>query len=178
MLKGELVTLRQVRESDVDAVWAFHADIANRGPYFPLGVMSQTAFRKQFAEDGFWSRDEGLLLITVEGDRIVGSIQWFPTLRYLSEVELSYQLFDRGDDGKGYMSEAVQLLVRYLFENKTFNRIRLVIHPDNAGSRRIAEKTGFQLEGVMRGAFLSRGRYQEFEVWSVLHDDVVRPDGG
>ena len=175
MLKGDRVTLRPVRESDLDPVWEFHADIANRGPYF-LGVMSQTAFRKQFAEDGFWSRDEGLLLVTADDDRIVGSIEWFPTLRYLFEVELSYQLFDRADDGKGFMSEAVGLLVRYLFENKPFNRIRLVIHPENAGSRRIAEKTGFECEGVMRGAFLSKGRYRDVDLWSILRDDVIQPD--
>lgn len=178
MLKGERVTLRQVRESDLDALWELHADIANRGPYFPLGVMSQTAFRKQFAEDGFWSREEGMLLIADREDRVVGSIEWFPTVRYLSEVELSYQLFDRADDGKGYISEAVQLLVRYLLENKTFNRIRLIIHPENGGSRRVAEKSGFRLEGVMRGAFLSRGRYQDVELWSILRDDVIgRGDG-
>ncbi|HSL77199.1 MAG TPA: GNAT family protein [Candidatus Limnocylindrales bacterium] len=178
MLKGDRVTLRPVRESDLDAFWRHHTDIANRGSYFPLGVMSQTALRKQFAEDGFWSRDEGMLLITADDDRMVGSIEWFPTLRYLSEVELSYHLFDRADDGKGYVSEAVLLLVRYLFENKTFNRIRLVIHPDNLGSRRVAEKAGFELEGLMRGAFLSRGRYQDVELWSILRADVIRPDVG
>jgi ribosomal-protein-alanine N-acetyltransferase len=173
VLKGDRVTLRPVRESDLDSLWLLHTDIANRGPYFPLGVMSQTAFRKQFSEDGFWSREEGMLLIATADDRVVGSIEWFPTLRYLSEIELSYQLFDRADDGKGYISEAVRLLVQYLFENKTFNRIRLIIHPKNAGSRRVAEKAGFRLEGVMRGAFLSKGRYCDVEVWSILHDEVV-----
>jgi RimJ/RimL family protein N-acetyltransferase len=178
VLKGERVTLRPVRESDLEAYWRYHTDIANRGPYFPLGVMSEAALRKQFAEDGFWSRDEGMLLITADDDRMVGSIEWFPTVRYLSEVELSYQLFDRADDGKGFVSEAVRLLVRYLFENKTFNRIRLVIHPENLGSRRVAEKSGFQLEGLMRGAFLSGGRYQDVEVWSILRDDLIGPDRG
>jgi RimJ/RimL family protein N-acetyltransferase len=177
MLKGDRVTLRPVRESDLDDFWRRHVDISNRGSYFPLGVMSQTAMRKQFAEDGFWSRDEGMLLITADGERMVGTIEWFPTVRYLSEVELSYQLFDRADDGKGYASEAVALLVRYLFENKTFNRIRLIIHPDNSGSQRVAEKNGFQREGVMRGAWLTRGRYQDVQLWSILRDEVIGSDG-
>jgi ribosomal-protein-alanine N-acetyltransferase len=175
MLKGERIVLRQVRESDIESLWLLHADIANRGPHFPQGVVSEPAFRKEFAETGLWTRDEGTLLITAGDGRLVGSIEWFPTVRYLSEVELSYQLFDRADDGKGYVSEAVRLLVVYLFENKTFNRIRLIIHPANAGSRRVAEKTGFTFEGVMRGAWLSSGRYRDVEVWSILHDDVVRP---
>jgi RimJ/RimL family protein N-acetyltransferase len=178
MLKGDRVVLRQIRESELGTLWALHADIENRGDFYPRGVMSETTFRKQFAESGFWSREEGTLVITTHDDRVVGNIEWFPTLRYLSEVELSYQLFDRADDGKGYTSEAVRLLVRYLFENKPLNRIRLVIHPENAGSKRVATKAGFRLEGVMRGAWLSRGRYQDVELWSIVHDEVVGGEPG
>ncbi|HEX2469224.1 MAG TPA: GNAT family protein [Candidatus Limnocylindrales bacterium] len=177
VLKGERVTLRPIREADLDTFWLLHTDIANRGPYYPRGVLSEPTFRKQFAETGFWTREEGTLLITTGDGRIVGSIEFFPTVRYLSEVELSYQLFDRADDGQGYVSEAVGLLVRYLFENKALNRIRLIIHPGNAGSQRVAEKNGFQREGVMRGAFLSGGRYQDVQLWSIVHDDVIDGDG-
>jgi len=178
MLKGDRVVLRQIRESELGMLWALHADVANRGDFYPRGVLSVSAFRKEFAESGFWTREEGTLLITTHDERIVGNIEWFPTLRYLSEVELSYQLFDRADDGKGYVSEAVRLLVRYLFETKPLNRIRLVIHPDNVGSKRVAGKTGFSFEGVMRGAWLSRGRYQDVELWSILHDEVVDKEPG
>jgi ribosomal-protein-alanine N-acetyltransferase len=173
VLHGERVTLRPIREADLDTFWLLHADIANRGPYYPRGVLSEPTFRKQFGETGFWTREEGTLLITTADGRIVGSIEFFPTVRYLSEVELSYQLFDRADDGHGFVSEAVGLLVRYLFENKALNRIRLIIHPGNAGSQRVAEKNGFRREGVMRGAFLSGGRYEDVQLWSILHGDVI-----
>jgi RimJ/RimL family protein N-acetyltransferase len=48
--------------------------------------------------------------------------------------------------------------------------------PDNTGSQRVAQKNGFQREGVMRGAWLSAGRYQDVQSWSIVHDDVI--DGG
>jgi RimJ/RimL family protein N-acetyltransferase len=139
VLKGERVTLRPIREADLDTFWLLHTDIANRGPYYPRGVLSEPTFRKQFADTGFWTREEGTLLITTADGRIVGSVEFFPTVRYLSEVELSYQLFDRADDGHGYVSEAVGLLVRYLFENKALNRIRLH-HPSR--QRRLAAGGG------------------------------------
>jgi RimJ/RimL family protein N-acetyltransferase len=173
MLKGERITLRPVRESDLETLWLVHANISNRGPFYPQGIRSEPEFRREYAESGFWTREEGTLLITTHDGRIVGNIEYFPTLRYLSELELSYQLFDRADDGKGYVTEAVRLLVRYLFENRTVNRIRLVIHPHNVGSKRVAEKTGFQLEGVMRGAWLSRGRYRDVELWSILREEAL-----
>jgi len=53
------VTLRQVREVDLDALYDAHTNIRNRGAYFPLGVMSQTAFRGEFGEHGLWQKSEG-----------------------------------------------------------------------------------------------------------------------
>ena len=63
MLHGTRISLRQIRELDLDALYDAHADIRNRGEFFPLGVQSEPAFRKTFAEGGFWQKEEGTLLI-------------------------------------------------------------------------------------------------------------------
>ncbi len=63
MLAGQAVTLRQVREADLDTLYDAHTDIRSRGAYFPLGVLSQTAFRGAFSEHGFWQKAEGMLVI-------------------------------------------------------------------------------------------------------------------
>jgi [ribosomal protein S5]-alanine N-acetyltransferase len=98
MLQGRLTHLRPVRESDLDAMYAAHVNIADRGPHFPLGVLSEPAFRREFAEHGFWQRDEGI--------------------SYWDAFELSYQLYGDCFAGRGYATEAVQLLVDYLFATK------------------------------------------------------------
>ena len=53
MLHGDRITLRPIRETDLDDLYAAHVEIRNRGDFFPLGVMSEPAFRGQFAENGF-----------------------------------------------------------------------------------------------------------------------------
>ena len=73
----------------------------------------------------------------------------------------------------GATTEAVTLMTEYLFTTKPINRIRLVIHQDNAASRRIAEKCGFRHEGTARGAWYNTGRYQDVEIYAILHDDVI-----
>ena len=40
MLNGKFITLRPVRETDIDQVYTFHLDIDNRGNYFPHNVLS------------------------------------------------------------------------------------------------------------------------------------------
>jgi hypothetical protein len=51
------------------------------------------------------------------------------------------------------MTEAVTLMVRYLLETKPINRIRLVIDPDNVGSRRVADRCGFRPERTARSSW-------------------------
>lgn len=70
------------------------------------------------------------------------------------------------------MTEAVQLLTDYLYATKKINRIHLVIVPENAASRRVAEKCGFTLEGTARGAFFNDGRNQDVVLYSFLRDDA------
>jgi hypothetical protein len=41
------------------------------------GVQSESAFRRGFAENGFWQREEGTLLIVTSKDEIAGHIEFF-----------------------------------------------------------------------------------------------------
>jgi RimJ/RimL family protein N-acetyltransferase len=173
MLKGKTITLRPVLDTDLDQLYTYHIDIDNRGDFFPRGILAQPAFRKQFQETGYWSKEDGMLLIVSPKDELLGHIEFFKTVNYLDEYELSYQVYAPEQRGKGVATEAVQLLVRYLFEAKRVNRIRLVIHPDNLASRRLAEKCGFRHEGTARGAWYNKGKHQDVEIYAILHEDVI-----
>ena len=171
MLNGERVVLAPLREADLSAFYEAHVDIRTRGAYFPLGVVSESTWRTRFAQNGLWERDEGTLLIRDLEGRIVGHIEFFPPVGYWDAYELSYQLYDAAAAGHGYTTEAVQLLVDYLFGAKKRHRIQLVIVPGNAASRRIAEKCGFTYEGVVRGAFFNDGRNHDVALFGLLRDD-------
>ena len=99
---------------------------------------------------------------------LLGHIEFFETVGYLDELELSYILYSTEHRGRGIATEAVRLLTGYLFDRTKTNRIRLVIHPGNAPSRRVAEKSGYTLEGVARGAWYHRGRNHDVVVWAIL----------
>ena len=172
MLRGEHVVLRLVREADLATLHAFETDLGARGSYFPLGVRSEPALRAEFARNGLWDREEGMLLITTPEDEVVGEIEFFPITHYLVGYELSYQLFAERHAGHGYTSEAVRLLAGYLFGLKRINRLQLNIHPDNAASRRIAQKCGFTFEGILRGAWFHQGTYHDLEIWSLLRAEL------
>lgn len=173
MLRGKNVILKQVSESDLDLMWERHADIEDRGPFFPIGVMSKVRFRRQFDESGFWGENDGMLTINNSDSVIVGHIEFFNTVKYLDELELSYQIYGTQNRGKGIATEAVQLMTKYLFEKSKTNRIRLLIHPDNKASVRVAEKAGYHFESIARGIWYNRGRNHDLLIYALVRQEFL-----
>jgi [ribosomal protein S5]-alanine N-acetyltransferase len=172
VLRGKSIQLRPVRQSDLEELYTRHIDIANRGDFFPLGFISESEFRRRFQDNGFWEKEEGMLLIVAEAGSILGHIEFFKTVSYLDEMELSYQIYEQAERGQGYATEAVHLLVRYLFSRLKANRIRLIIHPENRASCRVAEKCGFIFEGTARGAWYHLGKNRDVGVYAILRDEI------
>jgi ribosomal-protein-alanine N-acetyltransferase len=176
MLRSELLRLRPVQEGDLDALYLSFNNHEYRGAYFPIDVMSEVKLRQDFEKNGFWDREEGMLLMVTPDDHIVGEIEFFPITHYLVGYELSYLIFGREHSGKGYATEAVRLLGEFLFGRRRINRLQLNIHPDNEASRRVAMKAGYTFEGLMRGCWWHRGRYHDLEIWSLLRDELKPRD--
>jgi ribosomal-protein-alanine N-acetyltransferase len=173
MFCGQTIQLRLMRDTDLETVFTCMSDIRNRGDYFPINIHAEGWWRRHFEDDGFWSQDSGMLLMTNLAQAIIGHIEFFRPVAYLDAYELSYLIYDAGERRKGATTEAVSLLTKYLFETKKVNRLQLIIHPDNAASQRVAQKNGFVDEGVMRGAWYHRGQYHDVKVYALLRHEYA-----
>lgn len=172
MIRGKHVLLRTVRETDLDALFGLLSDLSTRGEHFPLRLLSEPQFRKDYRDTGFWSDSFGRLLICDPDDRVVGSIWYFQTAPYYDGLEIGYHLFDVHSRGRGYMSEALALLVEHLFAARKINRLQLTVMLGNEGSRRVAQKCGFRSESIVRGALFLRGENHDLEMFSLLRADA------
>ena len=103
----------------------------------------------------------------------VGHIEFFKPVSYWDAFELSYQLYDPTRfTGRGYATEAVQLLVDYLFGAKKQHRIHLVIVPENAAVPTDRGEVRLPvLEGTVRGAFFNDGRSHDLLIYSLVRTD-------
>ena len=52
--------------------------------------------------------------------------------------------------GQGFVTEAVRAITRFGFETVGANKIEIRCDPRNLSSRRVAERSGYQLEGELR----------------------------
>ena len=56
--------------------------------------------------------------------------------------------FDKEFANRGYTTTAIEILTRFGFDQLGLHRIEINIRPENAPSRRVAEKAGYHLEGT------------------------------
>jgi RimJ/RimL family protein N-acetyltransferase len=75
--------------------------------------------------------------------------------------------------GRGVMSRALLLACRWGFEHGA-ERVQLRADVENVASRRVAEKAGFHLEGVLRSAHWNErlGRRQDWAMYSLLPGEL------
>jgi RimJ/RimL family protein N-acetyltransferase len=73
--------------------------------------------------------------------------------------------------GRGAASGAVALLTRWGLDELGLERLELRIDTANAGSQRVAERAGYQLEGILRSLAFKEGRRVDTGVWSRLKGD-------
>ena len=118
-----------------------------------------------------WSVDEGIFVLVDDKDRLIGTVDWEKLNGSVSDLELAYRVFDPADRGKGIATEALDLLAGWLFDTQPINRLRLTIHVENVGSRRVAEKCGFTKEGTSREAWYHKGRWRDIDVYTLTRTE-------
>ncbi len=110
--------------------------------------------------------------IEVDG-RAVGSISLcLGSDVYRMTAELGYWLAEEYW-GRGIMTEAVRRICREGYD-RWENLLRIYAEPfaHNAGSRRVLEKAGFTLEGVMRKSVLKRRKVCDSCMYALLCEDM------
>ena len=74
----------------------------------------------------------------------VGAVNWD-----LPEFVIGY-FVDKDHEGQGFVTEAVKVTLKFIFEHLGAHRVRLETNETNLRSRRVAERCGFVQEGQLR----------------------------
>jgi ribosomal-protein-alanine N-acetyltransferase len=71
---------------------------------------------------------------------------------------------------RGYMGEALPLLVRYVFEELGLHRLEANIQPGNAASIALVRRCGFNKEGFSPKYLQVFGEWRDHERWAIRAD--------
>ena len=75
---------------------------------------------------------------------------------------------------RGYMTEALELMLGYAFEQLKLHRLEANIQPANVASVALVRRAGFSREGFSRRYLKICGRWRDHERWAIIVEDWKR----
>lgn len=138
---------------------AIIASLSEMKPWLPFAQAApsveeaEDSVRRSYA-DFIKREDFRLHIFRKEDNQFVGSTGYHRINWNIPKVEIGYWL-DSRHTKKGYMLEAVNSLVKFAFEKWDVKRVEIRCDPRNINSKAVAERAGFQLEGILRNEAMS-----------------------
>lgn len=97
---------------------------------------------------------------------VVGVISYNKILRSLKKVEIGYWLSSK-HQGKGIITRSVEHLTRYAFDHLEMEKVEIAAASENRSSRRICERLGFKLEGIIKNAENLHGKLVDHAIYGI-----------
>jgi RimJ/RimL family protein N-acetyltransferase len=171
-LTDGVVALRPWSVEDAEALVAI-CDDPDVARFTPLASPYTEADARAWlaAEPGRRLGGDELALAIVADGAAVGSIGLRPDADDREIVEVGYVVAAPAR-GRGYATRAVRLAVGWAIERWQPARMQLTTTVDNGASHRVAERSGFRREGVLRSWAQNRGRRVDLVMWSRLPGDA------
>jgi RimJ/RimL family protein N-acetyltransferase len=175
---GKLIRLGPIdhdKDPEVESRWTNDLSLLraiSRQPAMPLSVAQMK--KKYEAIEKEVDESKRLFHFTIRGKedgRLLGfvrieGIEWTHGIASLKMV-----IGDPAERGKGYGSEAMQLILHFCFNELNLYRLSAVVVEDNPGALKFFQKFGFVEEVRRRKAILRDG-----QTWDSIHLGLLRDE--
>jgi RimJ/RimL family protein N-acetyltransferase len=168
VLEGKTVNLRIIEREDLPLLAEWSNSPEYLGEYIWLPQQSKTDWEKRYDH---LTPDTKWFFIEKKDRTKIGTLFHFLRGELL---EIGYVLVP-SERGKGYGTEAVEIMVDYLFLSKYVVRVQAITDVDNVASQKILEKAGFKKEGTVRKSAFIRGEWRDGCLYSILREEWKEP---
>jgi ribosomal-protein-alanine N-acetyltransferase len=114
---------------------------------------------------------EGLLACRAEDGGIIGVFTLSEIVRGVFQSAYMGYYVGAPFARRGYMTEALDLVLRHAFTRLKLHRVEANIQPGNAASIALVRRAGFVREGYSRRYLKIAGRWRDHERWALLAED-------
>ncbi len=176
MLKGKLVRLvadEPLSAAETAARWGSNSEYMRMLSTEYVQMFSVKKLKEWFEKDA--EKDPPpfnyFSIRTLDDDRLIGGISLDGGGYPSGETFVGIGIGDAANWGKGYGSDAMNVILRYAFQEMNLRRIALDTFEYNIRGIRSYEKVGFVHEGRMRGYLNRDGRR-----WDMLFMGILREE--
>lgn len=173
------VFLRALSMSDLELTQKWHSD---QDLYSTLGgpfrFVSLEAEREWLQNKVKYSNQElNLMICLSENGQPIGmlsvrEIDWISRKGFYSGIIIG----DSQHRGKGYGTEAFNLLIRHCFLDLGLNKLYSYILDDNKVSQKMVAKSGFTVEGKLRQHAFKDGKFRDVIIIGLCADQYYKQE--
>ena len=173
MYEGRLVRLRAFDNSDLMRCLAYSNDYdvmrgASGAILYPSTVDDEA--RAMGQSTSYTSGEYQFASETLDESRFIGKCG-FTRVNWKNRVaEIAILIGEKDCRGKGYGTDAVQVLCRFGFEEMNLHKLKAVVFDFNESALRCYEKCGFVREGLLKEEMFREGRYHDVAVLGLLRN--------
>lgn len=169
-IQGEKVFLRYISETDCDEFIELNKSCIDFYKGVTTPVLDKQSF-EIYQSRNLVEANECFVICQNVDNKIVGAINLSQIFRKaFQNCYLGYQL-GVNYTGKGFMTEAVSLILQHAFENLKLHRVEANVQPHNLASIKVLQRCGFTKEGYSRKYLKIDDIWCDHERWAIIFED-------
>jgi RimJ/RimL family protein N-acetyltransferase len=181
LFQGKLVRLAMANPEEMAtafSAWDRNSEFLRMLHRAPAQLWSTQKMKSWMEQEQDNEPDECFLAIrSLADDRLIGTIGFFKISMHHSEAWVAIGIGGEDNWGKGYGSDAMQVMLRYAFYEWNLHRVTLGVFEYNTRAIRCYEKMGFRYEGRVRQSALRDGRRWDLIHMGILKDEWIQSMG-
>lgn len=176
MYTGKLVRLREYRKEDATLALQYINDWEIYR-HLHKGVL----FLKTMADEEKWvesissTKDEyDFAIEALDSNKYIGSCG-FNNIDWKNRVaEIGIMIGDKNYLSKGYGTDALKILLNFIFEEMNIRRVKLNVYSFNERAIKCYKKLGFITEGILRQEVFREGQYHDEYIMGLFKDEFIK----
>lgn len=171
-LAGERVYLRPTTAEDISAChhWRLQSEPQAHSA-FPVRIKSVPEAVEEFKKAAPSDHLEHFTAVRVSDKMPVGLITYYDFNSLNRSVALGL-LIDPEERRSGYGTEALKLLIRYLFSYRGVNKVYAQTDETNKAALKLLEGLGFKKDATLRDHYFHDGEYRAGFIYSLLRYEL------
>jgi len=175
IIKTKRLILRMWQLDDLDDYYAYakNPNVGSMAGWKPSSSKDESLTQIK----SFIGNDEVWAIVLKENGKIIDHLKIYPDenrgkFSERNSAKLINYALSEDYWGKGYMTEAVKVAVKYAFDEMNIELLTAFHFPHNISSKRVLEKCGFEYEGIIEQGY----KNYDGQIFDSICHSILKPD--
>lgn len=171
---GEKIVLRALEDKDNEMLLSIINDPSMEyllgGWSFPISKQDQKTW---FDSLKYNDKELRCTVEILENGEAIGVVMLTDIDYKNGNAEIHVKLLNNEHRKKGFGTEAIRCLIHYAFSELRLHTIYARISEHNIASKKLFEKCGFTMEGLLKDRLYKKGKYINILSYSVVNSEAI-----